>query len=139
MDTNRIIGLIILAVFSAVLAFAVKKIVELKNELPTLKTMLPTEIQRVLEEAAKFGSEFVEQMDKNGALTEYLKGLKSKSEVKLDLAVDYAVQYIEGLFAKNGFDIDIDQEALKALIQKYVWDNPDLFPSNGEATPEQDK
>lgn len=131
MDTQltALINTAISIVFITILGIGVNAYVQARKNMPSVIALLPADIQKILQDAAKFGSEFVEQMDAHGELTKYLTGLKSKAQIKMDLAIDYAVQYIEGILAKNGFVIDIDQDALKVLIQKYVWDNPQLFPS----------
>lgn len=132
-EVAAIVGLAIVTGFTVLVAFLVSRITSLKTEVPKLVAMLPSDLQKLVQDAADFGSMFVEQMDKNGELSKALNDLKPQAEQKLDLAVDYAVQYLEGIFQKSGFPVDVDQDALKAVIQKYVWDNPSLFPSNSDA------
>lgn len=98
-----------------------------RKDVPRLIALLPSDVQKILNDAAKYASEFIEQMDIHGEL-------KAKGEEKLNLAVDYAVQYIEGVFKSNGFEINIDENEIKKAIQKYVWENPQLFPSDNSNT-----
>lgn len=130
--TQLVLGLVSTAVFFIFLVWIFKRVFNLKLEQPKIFALLPADLQKAILDAAKFGSEFVEKMDKNGDLTAYLDGLKSKSEVKLNLAVDYAVQYINGVLKTNGIDITVDPAIIKLIIQKYVYDNPDIFPSSKE-------
>lgn len=90
-------------------------------------SFLPNEVQKILWDASKYASEFVELMDKNGAIRkELLTVLHDKGQYKLNLAVDLASKYIESLFP----GLDINEDQIKDAIQKYVWENPDLFPSS---------
>lgn len=133
-DLAQIISLAISALFVLIVGWGVLKLSQGKQALPTAIKLLPADVQKIIADAAAFGSELVEQMDKNGQLTALLNDLKPKAEQKMNLAIDYAVEYMEGIFAKNGFPVDIDQEALKQVIQKYVWDNPNIFPSSQKNT-----
>ena len=112
------------------IAYLARKYVLLKTSLPDTIALLPEDIRRLLEGVAKFASEFVEKMDENGQLQPLLDDLKSKSETKLNLAIDIASKRLEDLFKENGFNLDINEEQIKQAIQKYVWDNPDIFPSS---------
>lgn len=132
MDTTiaNIIGLALSTGSVILVGLLVAVIAQKRKEIPNIIATLPKDIKKIIEDAAKFASEYVELMDKNGQLTQYLNELKAKGQVKLDLAVDYAVEYIENLFIKNGLNVDIDQESIKKAIQKYVWENPEIFPSS---------
>lgn len=127
---RAVVNLIASAILVGGIAFVIAKLTGFRKNLPTYLGMLPSDLQKALHDAAKFGSEFVEQMDRNGELTKFLTNeLKPKAQVKLNLAVEVAVKYIEGVFVKNGFPIDIDEKALEDIIQKHVWENPALFPT----------
>lgn len=134
-DVSQILSLLLSSIFVIVIAWGVYTVSKGRKDIPHIISLLPADLQKIVNDAAAFGSELVEQMDKQGQLTALLNDLKPKAEQKMDLAIDYAVQYVEGIFAKNGFPVDIDQEALKAVIQKYVWDNPDLFTSSTPKAP----
>lgn len=131
-EVSQIIGLVLSGIFILVVSVGVWALVNGKKELPHLFALLPADIQKILQDAAKFASEFVEQMDKHGEIDILVTEYKTKAQVKLDLAVDYAVEYLEKIFLDNGYAIDIDQEQIKKFIQKYVWENPELFPSSKE-------
>lgn len=120
MTSSIALNIFIGMALTALLGFLVAKVIEIKANLPHYISLLPKDIQNIVEAAAKFGSEYVEKLDENGQL-------KIKGEEKLNMAVDFAVNYVEGLIG-----VDIDQELIKNLIQKYVFDNPQLFPSKGE-------
>jgi hypothetical protein len=129
-ELGQIISIVLSGVFVLLFGLLVRGIVATKKEIPHVFSLLPADVQKIIQDAAKFAAEFVEQMDKHGEIDALVDDLKTKGQVKLNLAVDYAIQYLEKLFLDNGFTIDIDQEQIKKFIQKYVWENPDLFPSH---------
>ena len=130
MELLVIAGIAINTLLVVGIAYLARKYVLLKTSLPDTIALLPEDIRRLLEGVAKFASEFVEKMDENGQLQPLLDDLKSKSETKLNLAIDIASKRLEDLFKENGFNLDINEEQIKQAIQKYVWDNPDIFPSS---------
>jgi hypothetical protein len=129
---ENLIALIIVTAVGLALGFLVAKFIEFRNNVPALIKTLPLEVQKIVEDAVKFGSEFVELLDAKGELTKYIGEVLVKSRAKLDLATDFAVEYVENILKQSGLEVDIDEEEIKKLIQKYVWENPDLFPSKSE-------
>lgn len=81
-----------------------------------------------VEDAIRYAANYIEQLDRTGAFDD----LKDKGEEKLATAVDVAVQKLEQWAADAGFNINIPEDTLKDLIQRYVWENPDLFPTRGD-------
>lgn len=128
------IGLIIGVIITGLLVLIVQNIPALVKAVKGIKTTGVAEIDQVLKSAIDFATKFVENLDQRGLLDEALLQLKDKGRVKLDLATDEAVKYIENVLRQSGIEVDIDEELIKKTIQQYVWDNPDLFPSKGTET-----
>lgn len=81
-----------------------------------------------VEDAIRYAANYVEQLDRAGAFDD----LKEKGKEKLATAVDVAAQKLEQWAADAGFNINIPESTIKDLIQRYVWENPDLFPTRGD-------
>ena len=100
--------------------------------------LIPDQIEYYIEQAVQYAALFVERVDEQGHLGQFFDEIKNKSEQKLELAVDVAVErletYINELFVQKGIDvvIDIPESFIKDVIQRYVWQNPDLFPSKSK-------
>lgn len=84
-----------------------------------------------VEDAIRYAANYVEQLDKEGAFDSFY----SKADEKLDAAIEEAVRRLEEWSADLGVNIDIPETVLNDLIQRYVWENPDLFPSRGSSKP----
>lgn len=100
--------------------------------------LIPDQIEYYIEQAVQYAALFVERVDEQGHLGQFFDEIKNKSAQKLELAVDVAVErletYINELFVQKGIDvvIDIPESFIKDVIQRYVWQNPDLFPSKSK-------
>ena len=100
--------------------------------------LIPDQIEYYIEQAVQYAALFVERVDQEGHLGQFFDEIKNKSEQKLELAVDVAVErletYINELFVQKGIDvvIDIPESFINDVIQRYVWQNPDLFPSKSK-------
>lgn len=110
-----------------------------RNAVPdAILELIPDQIEYYIEQAVQYAALFVERVDEQGHLSQFFDEIKNKSEQKLELAVDVAVErletYINELFVQKGIDvvIDIPESFIKDVIQRYVWQNPDLFPSKSK-------
>ena len=131
-------ALIIGVVGLAVLAISVL-LVKGKQEAPELlQKILPDQLELFIAQAAKYAALFVERVDTEGHLDQFFDEIKDKSQQKLELAIDVASErlesYIELFFLQRGITVDIDvpEEFIKDVIQRYVWENPDLFPAKAK-------
>lgn len=100
--------------------------------------ILPDDIEFLISQAAQYAALFVEKVDTEGHLNLFFEEIKDKSAQKLDLAVEVASErleeYINRFFNERGIELNVDipEEFIKDVIQRYVWQNPDLFPSRNK-------
>lgn len=127
MDINwEAISVIVLPIVLGVLYFLVKRLIENPKGIYDL---FPS-IQGVLELAIMFAANQVEYLEKTSQLSNFINPHKDKGEEKLNLAVDIATQKLEKyLMDILGLSVDLPEQFVKDAIQRYVWENPDLFPS----------
>lgn len=128
-DLSGVLLLIASLVIGGILVWIIKQVPEIYLKLRSIRTTGIAEVDQLLQSAIDFATKLVEGMDQRGELDQALIELKGKARIKLDLAVDFAVEYIEGILAQAGVPLNIDEELIKKAIQKYVWDNPEIFPS----------
>lgn len=119
-----IIGVLVIGI----LVFLISQIPVIYKKLRAIRTTGVAELDALLNSAIDFATKLVEGMDERGQLDQLLIDLKSKGQVKLDMAVDLAVEYLENMLKQSGINYNIPEETIKKAIQKYVWDNPDIFP-----------
>lgn len=131
-------ALIVGVVGLAVLAISIL-LVKGKQEAPELlQKILPDQLELFIAQAAKYAALFVERVDTEGHLDQFFDEIKDKGQQKLELAIDVASErlenYIELFFLERGITVDIDvpEEFIKDVIQRYVWENPDLFPAKSK-------
>lgn len=110
-----------------------------KNDVPRLTQSLLERMPTFIQEAAKYAALFIEKMDENGQLQNLIGEYANKADAKLDSATDIAVAKVEDWIQEllerlNIHDVvvDIPEQTIKDYIQKYVWENPDLFPQRGK-------
>lgn len=141
MDTglSTLLNLLLVGV-AGVAIFAVAMLISKgRQAIPELvKAILPDQLELFIAEAVKYAALFVERVDTEGNLGQFFDEIKDKGQQKLELAVDVAAeraeQYIEMFFRERGIEVDIEipEEFLKDVIQRYVWENPSLFPEKAK-------
>lgn len=134
MDIQTIIVSLIGLGFVTLLVFAISQIPVIYKKLRAIKTTGVAELDILVNSAIDFATKLVEGMDARDQLDKLLIELKGKSQVKLDMAVDLAVKYLEDMLKQSGIEYNIPEDTIKQAIQKYIWDNPDIFPSKGEGS-----
>lgn len=119
-------------------------LVRSKTAVPQLiANILPDEVEMLIKQAVQYATLFVEQADVDGNLSQFFDDIQDKGQQKLELAIDLASErieaYLDMFFAERGIDlhIDIPEEFIKDAIQKYVWENPQLFPTKEKDAPVQ--
>ncbi len=138
MDTSlgTLISILLVGVAGVAILALSLLLVRSKQAVPqVLHAILPDQLEIFIAEAAKYAALFVEKVDTEGRLGQFFDEVKDKGQQKLELAVDVASEriesYIEAFFLARGVNVDIDipEEFIKDIIQRYVWENPDLFPN----------
>lgn len=100
--------------------------------------ILPDQLEFLIMQAVQYATLFVEKVDTEGHLDQFFDEIKDKSAQKLELAVDVASErleeYITAFFLERGIELNVDipEGFIKDVIQRYVWQNPNLFPSRGK-------
>lgn len=120
-------------VFSAIVLAVVAALVNLRRNPQqveaTIRALLPDELERIVESAVHTATMFVERLDLEDELQDWLEDVVDKSEAKLVLAIELAAEQIEArVRAVTGRTIDIPEDTLIALVRNHVFENPDLFP-----------
>lgn len=92
---------------------------------------LPQDYKDEINQAVKLGADFAEAIDLNGKIADFMKDFQTKGEAKLNAAVDTAAQMIELYAKERGYTIDVPEELIKRLIEAYVFNNKDQYPSKG--------
>lgn len=144
LSVSTLINLLIVGVVGLVVIGISVLLVRSKTAVPELiAAILPDEVEMLIKQAVQYATLFVEQADVDGNLSQFFDDIQDKGQQKLELAIDLASErveaYLDMFFAERGIDIDIDipEEFIKDAIQKYVWENPQLFPTRTvEATAE---
>jgi uncharacterized protein YneF (UPF0154 family) len=127
---------IVVAVALGIFGLFIRQVAKYVRETPDLKLNILPALYPFVEEAIRWAANKVEELDKSGELEALIDPYKEKGRQKLSLAVDYAVGYIEvnvNRFLKGiGLDINLElpRDFIEDIIQRYVWENPSLFPSS---------
>lgn len=131
--------LALLGVFALIVLAVVWYFLRNREAVPEfILDILPDDIEFLISQAVQYATLFVEKVDQEGHLGQFFDEIKNKSEQKLELAVDVAAErledYINTFFIERGIDVtvDIPEGFIKDVIQRYVWQNPDLFPSKSK-------
>jgi hypothetical protein len=141
MDTslNTLISLFVVGALGLLVVGVSALLVRSKRELPELVwSILPDDIEMLIKQAVQYATLFVEKVDTEGNLGQFFDEVKDKGQQKLELAIEVASErlevYLEMFFKERGIaiDVDIPEEFLKDVIQKYVWENPALFPAKAK-------
>lgn len=124
------IGVII---FSGIVLATVAVLVNIKKNPEqlesTIRALLPDELERIIEFAVKNATLFVERLDLEDELEQWVGEVLDKSEAKLEMAIRLASEQIETqVKAVTGRSITIPVDTLITIVRNYVFDNPDLFP-----------
>lgn len=137
MESNlEAILVVVVAIILGVFSLFVRQVAKYIRETSDLKINVLPALYPFVEEAIKWAANKVEELDKSGELAKFIDLYKNKGEEKLNLAVDYAVGYIEvnvNRFLQGlgiGLTIAVPSDFIKDIIQRYVWENPNLFPSS---------
>lgn len=135
LSASTFINLLIVGVIGLVVFGFGALLVRSKTAAPELvSALLPDEVELLIKQAVQYATLFVEQADVDGNLGQFFDEIKDKGQQKLELAIDVASErleaYLDMFFAERGIDlhIDIPEAFIKDAIQKYVWENPQLFP-----------
>lgn len=135
METNELVVMAIVGLVGVIVTLIGVFLVTLKGKTNQFLVDLLPKLHPIIQDAIKFAALFVEKLDRDGVLSEWVGEIREKGEQKLNLAVDIAVEkaeeMLEAWFASIGLtvNIDIPEQVIKDLIQKYVLENPELFPS----------
>lgn len=141
MEQEVVVAVIAAAVIIVgALIFGFSKLLkQFKNDVPRLTQSLLERMPSFIQEAAKYAALFIERLDEEGRLNEIISEYADKADAKLDAATDIAVvkveEWIAELLLRLGITdvvVDIPEQTIKDYIQKYVWENPDLFPSRAK-------
>lgn len=107
-------------VLAALLPFVILPIIAVtgiwfKTRWEEFKLNQPDNIQRLIEDAAKFGADFAEKIDLSGIIEDY-------AHTKKDAALEAA----RSLLKEKGYE-HVDLSVLDAAIEVILFRNPDKF------------
>lgn len=127
---------IVVAIALGVFGLFVRQVAKYIRETPNLQLNILPALYPFVEEAIKWAANKVEELDKSGELAGFIDPYKEKGKQKMSLAIDYAVGYIEvnvnRFLDSIGLDISLTlpRDFIEDIIQRYVWENPSLFPTS---------
>lgn len=124
---------ILMVVLTAGLAWLGSQLVALKRKVDAegeqwLRDVLPDEVEAVLDDAVRTATAYIEALDRDGRLTELVGEITDKAKQKLYAAVEMVIEWTETRIEETtGVHIDIPEDQVIALIERYIFENPDLF------------
>lgn len=114
------------------IAYIAKNRSTVDAEVEAIVTELPDSIENIIRAAAKIGADFAESIDLDGQIKIYMQDYADKAEAKLALAVETAAMFIETELAARGLNINVPQELIIRYINGFVFQNRDVYTTEGE-------
>lgn len=131
---------ILMVILTAGLAWVGSQLVALKRRIDAegeqwVRDILPDEVEAVLEDAVRTATTYIEALDRDGRLTELVGEITDKAKQKLYTAVKLVIEWSElRIEETTGIHIDIPEDQVIALIERYIFENPELFNGTVETS-----